>query len=66
MGSMMPGTWRRSRGCADGACVEVRQDDDNVAVRSSEQPEIVVRFSKEEWKTFVVGVKRGEFDSPRW
>ena len=35
---------------------------EGVLVRKSDNPEVVVFFTNSEWKTFVMGVKLGEFD----
>lgn len=35
---------------------------EGVSLRKSKNPDIVIFFSDSEWKTFVVGVKLGEFD----
>lgn len=48
--------------CGGGECVEVHGDGDRVLVRNSTKPEIVVEFTREEWLTFLDGVRRGEFD----
>ena len=54
--------WRRSRRCDAGTCVEVRQHGDMVEVRDSKDPDgPVLRFSREEWGSFISGVEDGEF-----
>ena len=42
--------------------VEVRFLPDEVMIRSSRDPEEVLRFTPDEWTQFLGGVKRGEFD----
>lgn len=44
------------------SCVEVLNDGDRVLVRSTQRREVVVEFTREEWVTFLGGVKRGVFD----
>jgi Domain of unknown function (DUF397) len=57
--------WRRSSQStgADGTCVEVACDGATIVVRDSKDPTgPVLRFSAAEWRAFVLGVRRGEFD----
>ncbi|WP_127503921.1 DUF397 domain-containing protein [Actinoplanes solisilvae] len=55
--------WRRSGQCADAACVEAMQDDaGRILLRSSVQPETVLRFTTDEWSVFLDAVTRGDFD----
>ena len=45
------------------ACVQVAARDGVVGVRDSKDPEkTTLKFTAEEWKAFVEGVKSGEFD----
>jgi hypothetical protein len=53
--------WYKSRKCADSACVEVAGAGDDVLIRSSLQPEKIVRVTKAEWTAFVEGVQDGDF-----
>ncbi len=54
--------FRRSRFCANGACVEVAVNGAAVGVRDSKSPDsAVLVFDREEWSTFVAGVRAGEF-----
>jgi predicted secreted Zn-dependent protease len=55
-------TWRTSGRCGTGACVEVAQDVKAIYLRDSKDPAALLAFSHEEWKSFVAGVKAGEFD----
>ena len=43
-------------------CVEVKQTDDRVYVRSTFKKDVVVEFTFDEWEVFIKGVKSGEFD----
>lgn len=46
-----------------GSCVEARRYNGLIEVRNSKNPEAgVVRFTTEEWDSFLYGAKRGEFD----
>jgi hypothetical protein len=46
--------WRRSRRCANNACVEVAYDERFVYVRSSEgRDEGHLRFEPEAWRAFI-------------
>lgn len=56
------GIWRRSRRCDSCACVEVAHTGGGFAVRDSTRPDTVLSFSAAEWKTFVAGVRNGDFD----
>jgi predicted secreted Zn-dependent protease len=55
--------WAKSSHCGNGACVEVAVDD-QVYVRATQDPDVVLAFSPQEWAVFVDGVKAGEFDIP--
>ncbi len=58
--------WRKSSysGASGGDCVEIAQFPDTaMAVRDSKDPDgAVLAFAPEEWRSFVAGVKAGEFD----
>jgi Domain of unknown function (DUF397) len=46
-----------------GSCVEARRHADVIEVRNSKAPEAgIVRFTLEEWDSFLDGAKKGEFD----
>jgi hypothetical protein len=56
--------WRKASFCASGECVEVARQDDMIVMRDSKQPRGgVLRYSPEEWQSFVRGIKAGEFDN---
>jgi hypothetical protein len=55
-------TWRKSTFCASGECVEVAQHNGMIVLRDAEQPRGNVRYTAEEWRAFVRGIKAGEFD----
>jgi hypothetical protein len=54
--------WRRSRACANTECVEVAALAGEVAMRSSQSPDLVLTFTKAEWREFLRGAKAGDFD----
>lgn len=59
--------WQKSSYCKIDApmCVEVADLDSpyGIKVRDSKNPyRAFLYFSREEWQTFIDGVKRGEFD----
>jgi hypothetical protein len=59
--------WRRARKCGEGRCVEVAPSDGNVLVRDSKDPGGAnLAFTKAEWRTFIAGVKEGDFDDTLW
>jgi hypothetical protein len=46
-----------------GSCVEARRHAGQIEVRNSKRPEeSTVRFTIEEWDSFLDGAKKGEFD----
>jgi Domain of unknown function (DUF397) len=52
--------WHR---CESGACVEVAvTGDGEVVLRSTENPDALAFLSRDEWKGFLAGVKKGVFD----
>lgn len=47
-----------------GSCVEARRHEGAIEVRNSKHPDAgTVRFTVEEWDSFLFGAKRGEFDA---
>lgn len=55
--------WRKSSFCASGECVEVAEYNGMIMVRDSKEPGgSVLRYTTEEWQSFVKGIKAGEFD----
>lgn len=57
-------TWRRAQASvSNGACVEVAPVQDMVAVRDSKDPDgPVLTYTQAEWRAFLDGAKKGEFD----
>jgi hypothetical protein len=58
-----PMVWQRARFCSTGECVEVARDGDAIVIRDSRDPALHLRYSRQEWRAFVLGVKAGDFDS---
>lgn len=57
--------WRTAMQCNNGTCVEVAFIEEGVAVRDSKDRQgPVLQFESAEWKAFVGGIYRGEFDLP--
>ncbi|HHH19060.1 MAG TPA: DUF397 domain-containing protein [Campylobacterales bacterium] len=58
--------FKKSRWCEDDecgcGCVEVKQSDETIYVRSTYHQDKVVSFTLDEWRTFIKGAKEGEFD----
>jgi Domain of unknown function (DUF397) len=55
--------WRISRLCESGACVGVARQGEFVVIGNTSNPEAPVsRFTSQEWRAFVAGVKLGDFD----
>lgn len=55
--------WRKSSYSTLNGCVEVAMVDNQVAVRSSRDPQgPILQFTADEWKAFLKGVWGGEFD----
>jgi Domain of unknown function (DUF397) len=56
----------KAKDCAwlkDPFCVEVAHKDNLVGIRDSKNPGgPVLAYTKKEWRTFVAGVRNGEFD----
>lgn len=59
--------WLKATRCGEAShCVEVKfvkaADGDQILVRDSNNPDIVLSFTRNEWDSFVDGAKKGEFD----
>jgi hypothetical protein len=57
-----PIVWHRARFCSTGECVEVARDGDAIVIRDSRDPALHLRYTRQEWRAFVLGVKAGDFD----
>jgi Domain of unknown function (DUF397) len=55
--------WRIAQMCNGGTCVRVASNGDTVFIGDSKSPSgPVLRYTRDEWTTFVAGVKHGDFD----
>lgn len=55
-------SWRRSKRCASGACVEVARDGELFLMRDSKNPTAApLAFDRAAWEAFLTGVKSDEF-----
>lgn len=50
------------RSLAANACVELAADGDRIALRSSRNPDVVLRFTRDEVRAFLDGAAHHEFD----
>jgi len=56
-------SWRRASFCASNECVEVAPHNGMIIMRNSTGPrDRVIQYTAEEWQSFVLGIKAGEFD----
>jgi len=55
--------WRKASFCGSGECVEVAELNGMVVMRDSKDPHgHMLRYTTEEWRSFALGIKAGEFD----
>jgi transcriptional regulator with XRE-family HTH domain len=55
--------WRKSSKCATSECVEIAREQNTILLRDSKSPETpAFRYTMEEFRAFLEGVKAGEFD----
>jgi hypothetical protein len=54
-------TWRKSTRCDTSACVEIATAGDAVLMRNSTIAHDVLSLSVDAWRSFVAGVKHGDF-----
>jgi len=60
-----PVVWRKSVASGPNGCVEVAFIDGRVAVRDSKNRQgPILDFTPMEWRTFLHGVRNGEFELP--
>ncbi len=56
-------SWRVAQRCNAGDCVQVAVDGSAVLIGDSKDPGgPVLTYSRAEWKTFVEGIRGGDFD----
>jgi hypothetical protein len=59
--------WRKSSLSSANGCVEVAQVEGHIAVRDSKHKQgSVLVFTPIEWRSFLGGVREGEFDLPEY
>lgn len=56
-------SWTKSSFCYESGCVEVDVAADEIRVRDSTNPDVVVTHSPESWVEFLKGVRNGEFEA---
>jgi hypothetical protein len=62
----VPLDWHKSSLCQTGECVEIAAQSGTVIMRKSTQPDAgYVYFTPEEFGSFLMGAKAGEFDLAR-
>ncbi|HEX4833776.1 MAG TPA: DUF397 domain-containing protein [Trebonia sp.] len=54
--------WQQGRPCDSGHCVEVAAAGEDVLVRSTLAPQVLLTLSRAEWREFLAGAKDGTFD----
>ena len=54
-------SWRRSSFCSEGACAEIKVDEETVSLRNSKRPESTIELTKAEWEALKKGIVAGEF-----
>jgi hypothetical protein len=54
-------TWQKSSRCQSSDCVEIASADGYVILRSTAQPRRKVRYTLDEWRVFVEGIRAGDF-----
>jgi hypothetical protein len=62
MSELPRAVWRRSARCvSDHHCVEVADFGDAIGLRNSQRPEDSLTFSAQAWRSFLDGLKAGDF-----
>ena len=54
--------WRVSRTCDSGACIKVARDGERIFFGNTTKPDSTITYTADEWREFVAGVRRGDFD----
>jgi predicted secreted Zn-dependent protease len=56
-------SWRVARRCNGGSCVRVAAKGDEIIIGSTKHADgPVISYSRDEWTTFLEGVRQGDFD----
>lgn len=57
-------SWHIAASCESGACVQVAAAGENIVLGDSKRPDgPLLSYTRAEWNAFVIGIKRGEFDT---
>jgi hypothetical protein len=55
--------WRKASFCQNRECVEVAEQNGRILMRNSARPDgLAIHYTTEEFRSFLKGVKAGEFD----
>ncbi len=55
--------WHTSRTCESGACVGVARRGEYIVIGNTNNPKAAVnKFTVDEWRQFLAGIKLGDFD----
>lgn len=54
--------WHRGRPCDSSACVEISVVGEEVVLRSTLSPGVLLALTRGEWREFLAGAKEGLFD----
>jgi len=55
--------WFKASLCQNGECVEITSHNGTVVMRNSASPDLVLRFTPEEFAAFVIEAKAGGYGS---
>ena len=56
-------TWRTALSCNGGACVQVAATENGLLLGNTRQPSgPMLSYTPDEWREFVAGIKKGDFD----
>jgi predicted secreted Zn-dependent protease len=55
--------WRTALSCNGGACVQVAATENGILMGSSRQASgPVLSYTSDEWRQFITGIKKGDFE----
>jgi hypothetical protein len=54
--------WRKASFCGSGECVEVAELNGMIVMRDSKDRRDMLHYTTDEFRSFVLGIKAGEFD----
>ena len=56
-------SWRTALRCNGGDCVRIAPSGEMIVIGDSKNPDgPFLKYSRAEWKTFVEGIRQGDFD----